>query len=142
MKVAAITKLTRNLGLAAVIPTLTFMSLKEQQKTIDNEVISSSSSDSIISNKSTESVTSISGLATFQKYVPSFLVAFIGMSAFRTIGDSSILASGLAFNIIDPVQYKYLLHVIGDDISKYALGTAMASVGLSTRYCLSIYLSI
>ncbi len=111
LKVAAITKLTRNLGLAIAIPGLTYMHAMEEKKnkeTTDIPVIGDS----------------ISGLNTFKKYVPSFLIAFIGMASFRSTGD---------FLIGSEVEaYQTTMDFIGNDISKYALGTAMAGVGLST----------
>ena len=111
LRVAAVTKLTRNLGLAFAIPALTFVHHKTAEISDDDS----------IENK-TETA---SGLVTFQKYVPPFLVAFIAMSAFRSCGDFYFGedASGL---------YHQAVGFIGNDVSKYALGTAMAGVGLST----------
>lgn len=111
LKVAAITKLTRNLGLAIAIPGLTYMHAKEQSKKEDD------AEKPVIGE-------SISGLNTFKKYVPSFLVAFIGMASFRSTGDF-FLGS-------DVEAYQATMDFIGSDLSKYALGTAMAGVGLST----------
>lgn len=111
LKVAAITKLTRNLGLAIAIPGLTYMhAMEERKKNEDSEK-------PVIGD-------SISGLNTFKKYVPSFLIAFIGMASFRSTGDF-LLGSEVE-------AYQATMDFIGSDISKYALGTAMAGVGLST----------
>lgn len=114
LKVAAITKLTRNLGLAFAIPGLTYLHAKEQhnekQEVKDSGM--SSSNDSMF------------GLNTFQKYVPSFLVAFIGMACFRSTGD-------YFFDEYLEI-FQQSMNFIGNDVSKYALGTAMAGVGLST----------
>ena len=117
LKAAAITKLSRNLSLAFVIPGLTYMHVLEKRKEGVGNV---------------ESETTMSGLATFQKYVPSFLLGFVGMSAARSAGDWSILESGHAFALLDQSTYKALIKAIGDDASKACLGTAMASVGLAT----------
>ncbi|GMI09311.1 hypothetical protein TrVE_jg5825 [Triparma verrucosa] len=109
LRVAAVTKLTRNLGLAIAIPMLTFIHKKE----VGAGEVKSSYEDTM------------SGLATFKKYVPPFLVAFIGMAGLRSTGDL----------IMDPeVNQLYFEAVsfVGSDLSKYALGTAMAGVGLST----------
>lgn len=111
LKVAAITKLTRNLGLAIAIPGLTYLHAMDQSKKDDD------SEKPVIGE-------SISGLNTFKKYVPSFLVAFIGMASFRSTGDY-LMGS-------DVEAYQATMDFIGNDISKYALGTAMAGVGLST----------
>jgi uncharacterized integral membrane protein (TIGR00698 family) len=109
-KVAAITKLMRNLGLAVAIPLLTY------QHTSSNESTSTP-------NESTKQETTMSGLNSFTKYVPPFLIAFIGMTAFRTGGD---------FFLQDFGAYSQAMDLVGNDLSKYALGTAMAGVGLST----------
>lgn len=111
LKVAAITKLTRNLGLAIAIPGLTYLHAMDQDKK------NGDSEKPIIGD-------SISGLNTFKKYVPSFLVAFIAMASFRSTGDY-LLGS-------DVEVYQATMDFIGNDVSKYALGTAMAGVGLST----------
>jgi uncharacterized integral membrane protein (TIGR00698 family) len=111
LKVAAITKLTRNLGLAIAIPGLTYFHAIEKQKE-DKET-------------STEMPETISGLSTFKKFVPTFLIAFIGMSSFRSCGDF--------FFGQDADTFQQTMNFIGSDLSKYALGTAMAGVGLSTN---------
>jgi uncharacterized membrane protein YadS len=108
-KVAAVTKLMRNLGLVVAIPLLTY----RYRSTIPNESISGVSS----------KVQTMSGLSTFSKFVPSFLVAFVGMTAFRSGGD---------FLLQDFASYTQFMNFVGNDLSKYALGTAMAGVGLST----------
>jgi uncharacterized integral membrane protein (TIGR00698 family) len=109
LRVAAVTKLTRNLGLAFAIPALTFVHVK------------STSENGSVENKSE----TVSGLVTFQKYVPSFLLAFIAVSTFRSCGD-------FYFGDDAPWLYHQAVSFIGNDVSKYALGTAMAGVGLST----------
>ena len=55
--------------------------------------------------------------------MPPFLVAFIGMAAFRSTGD---------FVLADLDAYHQVMQFCGNDLSKYCLGTAMAGVGLST----------
>jgi uncharacterized integral membrane protein (TIGR00698 family) len=109
LKVAAITKLTRNLALAVAIPGLTYFHAMEKKNDSAEE---------------TKIGDSISGLNTFQKYVPSFIIAFIGMSSLRSCGDF--------FLGQDVETFQQTMDFIGNDLSKYALGTAMAGVGLST----------
>jgi len=109
-KVAAVTKLMRNLGLAVAIPALTYS-------------YTSSMADTTATTGDLTKKETLSGLNTFSKFVPPFLVAFIGMSAFRSGGD---------LMLSDVELYKQAMGVIGNDVSKYALGTAMAGVGLST----------
>lgn len=118
LKVAAVTKLTRNLGLAFAIPALTYAHKSSwlQQKSENNKDEDN--------NKDGEDADTLSGLQTFRKYVPSFLIAFIGMSTFRSCGDFYFGP--------ETELYHSAMSFVGNDVSKYALGTAMAGVGLST----------
>ena len=117
-KVAAVTKLMRNLGLAVAIPLLTYQHHKSMEAS--NNENQQAENDL----KTTETGSSqLSGLNSFTKYVPPFLVAFLGMSVFRTTGD-------LVFADLD--AYHQVMNFTGNDVSKYLLGTAMAGIGLST----------
>jgi uncharacterized membrane protein YadS len=150
LKVAAVTKLTRNLFLAGVIPGLTYLHVKQEEaaqnvdsrggdrgsagSTPDGAPRSGGESSGSRGGSSGAPTTdgAMAGLATFQKYVPSFLFAFVGMAALRSVGDYTLADSSLAFYALDPVVYQTALKAIGDDASKVLLGTAMAAVGLST----------
>lgn len=113
-QVAAVTKLLRNLGLAVAIPALSYIHHTQ------------SSSDGTAQEKDASVKSStLSGLTTFSKYVPTFLYAFLGMSALRSVGDVYLPAAYLE-------TFTSGMDFIGNDMSKYALGTAMAAVGLST----------
>jgi uncharacterized membrane protein YadS len=139
-KVAAITKLTRNVFLAGVIPALTYSHVKKAEAAEQAEALvardaadtadSANRGSTVNPNHRLEGVSApaISGLATFQKYVPSFLLGFLGVAALRTGVDMYMLEEGL----LDPVAVKKAVKFLGDDCSKVCLGTAMASVGLST----------
>lgn len=105
---AAVTKLIRNLGLAVAIPFLTFREVQHGSSSLPETDVS-------------KSPATMSGLATFTKYVPPFLIAFIAMSGMRSIGD-------VVLSDID--GYTQAVSFVGNDMSKYALGTAMAGVGL------------
>jgi uncharacterized membrane protein YadS len=122
LKVAAITKLTRNLGLAVAIPGLTYVHAMEQQQQLQKSSESQSQPEQL-KNPSPMPPT-MSGLNTFQKFVPPFLIAFVGMSCLRSTGD---LVLGSDFE-----AFQQAMNFVGNDISKFALGTAMAGVGLST----------
>lgn len=113
---AAVTKLTRNLALAAVIPGLTWYSLKATQTAVE-------------SNKPE----TMSGLATFQKYVPGFVVGFVAMGMVRSGCDATI-ADGLVIGCIPEESYMKAVKTIGGPVSTACLGTAMAAVGLGTHY--------
>ena len=93
LKVAAITKLTRNLLLAGVIPGLTYSHVQSERA---------------VESSTEEKEIAISGLATFQKYVPSFLFGFIAMAGVRSTGDLYLL---------DYKAYKPLIKFAGSDVS-------------------------
>jgi uncharacterized integral membrane protein (TIGR00698 family) len=114
---AAVTKLIRNLGLAVSIPLLTYSYQKE--------IAAQEEGDKSNKKESLTEKPSLSGLNTFSKYIPPFLYAFLGMSALRTGGDLALTGDALAI-------FSQGMDFIGNDVSKYALGTAMAGVGLST----------
>lgn len=103
---AAVTKLVRNLGLAVAIPFLTYQEVQASSSERDTTA---------------EKPETLSGLPTFTKYVPPFLIAFIAMSGMRSLGDVMLT---------DLEGYSQAVAFIGNDMSKYALGTAMAGVGL------------
>lgn len=103
---AAVTKLMRNLGLAVALPLLTYQ-YQTSAAAAANQV----------------QPETISGLTSFTKYVPPFLVAFIGMTALRSSGD---------YLLADVELYHSIMKFLGNDLSTYALGTAMAGVGLCT----------
>ena len=112
---AAVTKLLRNLGLAVAIPALSY-----------SHAASTNHSKEIANDKKGEAET-MSGLATFtKKYVPPFLLAFLGMSTLRSCGDFALAESATG------IYFSETMNWIGNDLSKCLLGTAMAGVGLST----------
>jgi uncharacterized membrane protein YadS len=122
-KVAAVTKLMRNLGLAIAIPALTYSyhaSIKKQDEENQQQTEDTGMKER---GKIATPTPTMSGLQTFTKYVPPFLVAFLGVSALRSIGD---------YAIPDMEAYQLVMNFCGNELSKNALGMAMAAVGLST----------
>mmetsp|Transcript_2908 Transcript_2908/g.3937 ORF Transcript_2908/g.3937 Transcript_2908/m.3937 type:complete len:461 (+) Transcript_2908:223-1605(+) len=114
LKVAAVTKLSRNLFLAGVIPGLAYMTAKREG--------SVSTSNSLLPSA-----------GEIKKYVPGFVIGFVGMSALRTLGDVTLDSYEAAFGLLTGEQWKTLTSTIGSEIgSHYLLGTAMAAVGLNT----------
>ena len=68
-----------------------------------------------------------------QKYIPSFVLGFIGMSCIRSAGDYSLLSHGNAFGIFDASDWRQIVTFTGNTLGgHYLLGTAMAGVGLNT----------
>jgi uncharacterized membrane protein YadS len=131
-EVAAVTKLMRNLGLAICIPALTYShamkTAKEHAESKNNNNNDSKDNETTTTTTSKESPpTTLMGLPTFSKYVPPFLWAFLSVSVLRSGCDLMFLADHDNF-----VVYQQAVDFIGNDMSKYCLGTAMAGVGLST----------
>ena len=121
LKAAAVTKLTRNLCLAGVIPSLAW-----QYRHQDGAAVGGSE------QPKDDGGAVMSGLAKFQKYVPGFVLGFIGVAALRSAGDYSALASGKAFGLFDKAAFEALAATVASTGSTVGLGTAMAAVGLST----------
>lgn len=113
LRVATVTKLTRNLFLAAVIPLLTWMHLR-------------STAGGAASAPRTYALTSL---------VPTFVVGFLAMAVVRTIGDATLASGGAAYGLWNAGAWAALTTQIGDFWgSRLLLGTAMAAVGLNTSF--------
>ena len=116
LKMAAVTKLTRNLFLAGAIPYLTYTCAAEEGK-----------------NSADQEKRSVKDL--LYAYTPGFVYAFVGASAFRSLGDYTVAHHDAAFMVLPPDQWTYAIGLIGTTIgAKMLLGTAMAGVGLSTNF--------
>ncbi|HUE85012.1 MAG TPA: putative sulfate exporter family transporter [Vicinamibacterales bacterium] len=112
LQVATVTKLTRNLCLAGVIPLLTWMHLRG----------TASASGSRVS-------------ASWTTLVPLFVVGFVAMAVVRTFGDATLQSAGAAYGVWDASEWSRLTNLIGDFwASRVLLGTAMAAVGLNTSF--------
>ena len=104
LKVAAITKLTRNLFLAGVVPYFSLMHARANPS----------------------EVRPASLVASLWKHTPAFVLAFVGAAAIRTGGDAFIL------NHADMAQSWEASWRALSGVSVPLLSTAMAGVGLST----------
>jgi uncharacterized integral membrane protein (TIGR00698 family) len=114
LRVATVTKLTRNIFLAAVIPILTWMHMKSAQGAAGAQGAQGSS---------------------FMKYVPGFVIGFLAMAVVRSLGDWTLTSNGAALGIWDAAQWAALTKSLGDYwASQILLGTAMAAVGLNTNF--------
>jgi len=109
LQVAAITKLTRNLCLAAVIPGLAYVHVRNAG--------------------------GVPKQYTFQdlkKFVPLFVVGFVGMACVRSGGDVMLGNDMAAYGVLDKDAWKQCTGFLGNTVGTACLGTAMAAVGLST----------
>ena len=126
VKVTAITKLSRNLLLAAVIPGLTYTTAMNEKK-------AAGSADPPSSDKAETKSSMMPTVTELKKYIPGFVLGFVCMSVLRTAGDVSLDQAGLALGILDTYQWKQAVGLVGNQVgSHYLLGTAMAALGLST----------
>jgi uncharacterized integral membrane protein (TIGR00698 family) len=112
LRVATVTKLTRNIFLAVVIPVLTWMHVRSQSTRIGSGAI---------------------GMTT--SLVPGFVVGFVLMALVRTIGDATLGSTGAAFGVLSGDTWSSITRELGDFwASQVLLGTAMAAVGLNTNF--------
>lgn len=116
-QVATVTKLTRNLFLAAVIPVLTIYYRRRE-------------------NRQTTAQTTHPSEEKPGKtpLLPSFILGFLLLAVLRTIGDATA-AGGSAFGLLSAETWQSLIHQLGDVWgAQYLLGSAMAGVGLNTSF--------
>ncbi|MCC7123993.1 MAG: putative sulfate exporter family transporter [Acidobacteria bacterium] len=119
LRTATVTKLTRNIFLAAVIPILTWMHARESGRT----------------TSANGHVSSTPAWRRWTRYVPGFVVGFLLMAVLRTAGDAGVGNGGFAFGIWDAPAWQALTTSLGDYwASRLLLGTAMAAVGLNTSF--------
>jgi len=115
LQAATVTKLTRNLFLALVVPLLSFLHARRHSGAVKKQV-------------------------DIRRLLPVFVLGFVAMAILRSIGDATLSAER-AFGIWDSAAWKELTNDVGDVWgSRYLLGTAMAAVGLGTN--LSVFKGI
>jgi uncharacterized membrane protein YadS len=113
LRVATVTKLTRNIFLAAVIPILTWQHMK---------------------NQGARGARGAQG-AKWTTLVPGFVIGFLLMAVIRSIGDWMVTSNGAAFGVWSAAQWGSITRQLGDYwASQILLGTAMAAVGLNTNF--------
>jgi uncharacterized integral membrane protein (TIGR00698 family) len=112
LRVATVTKLTRNLFLAAVIPLLTWMHVRAARTAAGTP-----------------------RKVTWSALIPMFVIGFLAMAVVRTIGDATLQSAGAAYGMWNATEWTALTTQIGDFwASRVLLGTAMAAVGLNTSF--------
>lgn len=111
LRTATVTKLTRNIFLAAVIPILTWMHVR--------------------ATHGHRHATQMS----WKQFVPGFVIGFLAMAVVRSVGDATLGSYGAAYGLLDAERWRWLTTWVGDFwASQLFLGTAMAAVGLSTSF--------
>ncbi len=109
---ATVTKMTRNLFLALVIPYFAWRGRR----------LSLSDPNGVEEGKR-------------PPLIPIFLLGFLGMSAVRTVGDLSQAVTGAAFGFLPPGLYEFGLDFLGKTVgSTWLIGVALVGVGLGLRW--------
>lgn len=117
LRVATVTKLTRNIFLAAVIPVLTWMHRASEAR------------------EAREAGGARANTASWSSLIPGFVLGFLLMAAVRSAGDWTLGANGAAFGLWDAAAWSSITKQLGDYwASQILLGTAMAAVGLNTNF--------
>lgn len=109
--VATVTKLTRNLFIIAVIPFVSYLYYKQSNQQDGRQT-----------------------LPKWYKFVPIFVLLFLGLSLIRTIGDVTLESTGQAFGLLARSSWERFYEFWSSVGSTYMLGIAMAGVGLSTDF--------
>ena len=110
LEVAAVTKLVRNVLMAAVIPYVAFR---------------------YVCSRSSADASSNIG-ATVRKYLPLFVLGFLICAALRSVGDAGIRAGGTAFGVWGDMAWQGV-HSFIKQRAADLLVVALAGVGLVTR---------
>jgi uncharacterized integral membrane protein (TIGR00698 family) len=111
LDVATVTKLVRNVFMAAVIPFMAFYYARTSES----------------QGESARKATKIGNL------LPLFVVGFLACAVLRSIGDAGINAGGSAFGVWDSTTWESI-HGAVKDWAVNLLVVALAGVGLSTRF--------
>lgn len=111
LDVAAVTKLVRNVFMAAVIPFMAYYYARRMQE------------QNRLGGKKTNAL----------KLLPLFVLGFLGMAAVRSIGDAMINAGGNAFGVWGAEAWATIYSTI-QKWAGYLLVIALAGVGLSTDF--------
>ena len=112
LRVATVTKLTRNLCLAGVIPLLTWMHFRELRGSPGGRQ-----------------------QPNWKTLLPAFILGFVAMAVVRTFGDLMLQSGRQAYGVWDAAAWTHLTNLVGDFwAGRVLLGTAMAAVGLNTSF--------
>lgn len=113
--IAIVTKLVRNVLMLAVIPIVTYIYIRRQRDAGERA-----------GNHAGERTRIVDML-------PVFILGFLAMAAFRSIGDAAVDAGGSAFGIWGAESWDSLVEGIRTT-AEYCLAAAMAAVGLGTSF--------
>ena len=118
LDVATITKLVRNVFMILVIPLMAFLYVKNEM----NGAKETSLNKSDIKTK-----------VDIKKFIPVFVILFLMVSIFRSIGDAGINTTSLAFGFLGEVSWNNFIKII-KDFANILFVVALGGVGLSTNF--------
>ncbi len=118
LDVATITKLVRNTFMIIVIPLMAFLYVKKEIKT---------SSEASLSESQIKSKVNIKNL------IPVFVLGFLLVSVFRSIGDFGVNTTNFAFGIISEQAWGGLIDIF-KEFASFLFVIALGGVGLSTDF--------
>lgn len=133
-KAATVTKLTRNLFLAAVVPLAALMYARSRPRPAQGDGSSRRAAGPPALAEPPKN-------APVGAFFPLFVVGFLALAIVRTLGDATLNAGGRALGVFEAGRWQWLTAFLAETIgSRYALGTALAAVGLGTS--LSVFRSV
>ncbi len=109
--IAIVSKLVRNLLMLVVIPAITYVYVRRQR----------------------DLGSDVGSRTRVIDMLPVFILGFVAMAIFRSIGDAAIESGGSAFGIWGPEAWDGLVDGIRTT-AEYCLAMAMAAVGLGTSF--------
>ena len=71
--------------------------------------------------------------ASAWKLFPVFILGFIAMAIFRSVGDAGVQSGAVALGFLSKADWSRSIALLSD-AAGYALAMAMAGVGLGTRF--------
>ena len=135
LRTATVTKLTRNIFLAAVIPLLTWRHARQALADSSQGASTPAGATSVPGRVRGGRSIRTAEARPWTSYVPGFVVGFLAMAVVRSIGDALLGATGAAYGVFDAGGWNALTTSVGDFwASRLLLGTAMAAVGLNTSF--------
>src|SRR5690625_2569145 len=112
--VATVTKLTRNLFIIAVIPFVSYLFFKQNDKG--------------------EETAHNRRIPKWYQLIPLFVIGFLLLAFVRTLGDMTLAQFGNAFGLFNEDVWSNIYTSGSSFGTTYMLGMAMAGVGLSTSF--------
>jgi len=118
LDVATITKLVRNVFMILVIPLMAFLYVKNQMKE---------------ATESGEIKSNVKSKVNIKKLIPVFVIGFLLVSIFRSIGDAGINTTNLAFGLLGEGSWDGLIKIV-KDFANILFVISLGGVGLSTNF--------